>query len=740
MTRTLTGRLAAAAAVAALFAPRPAPAQTTYTWTGAGGNPNWTTPGNWGGTAPPSDPNVTRLVLTGNTNTATVLDLALSANSLTFDAAAGAFTVGGTSTLTLGSGGVTVASNANQAVNVPLALGANQTWANNGAGLFTVGGTITGGANNLTVGGPGNTTFAGAFASLGTLTKAGAGVVTFAHPDAFGTPNTPTAYGTVATGDITVTAGELVVGNLRLAAPGMNPNRGTGARNLAVASGAVVTVTGTLSLDPGDDEYVTQVAGPGTVRLRNPTSSLTAPSLSYDYGPSGGDASPWGSVITATVDVGPGTHWVVGKANRNDISRYAGDLRFDAPVTGPGNLQFRGTNVNGSRNFHAVLNAASPAFTGGVLVANADLNLTKAAALSAANPVTFNTVADAATQNDGKLFLWGYSVTIGSLNDTSEAGTNNFIRNGAIAGAANGGTNANGNAATLGVALGRDADSVLTITQSVAGVFHGVIADGPNDDGAGAAGVTYRTLGVVKAGPAALTLTGSNTYTGGTTVAAGTLLVSGQTGASSGTGTGPVIVSNSGTRLGGTGRVAGAVTVNNGAQLRAGDASGSGTLTLGGGLTLTTGAGIGFRVTNGSTPSGTPGGSTVGAAPNPTSNNFVHVTAGGLTVAPADIPTLRFVIDGTGTAFTPGQPYSYRVAQVFTSPGVPQDLSTVQLTGAGVQGQFSTVGFQAADFSLTGDAGGFLYVGFTPVPEPVTVLALAAAGLGLGRLRRRPPG
>ena len=33
-----------------------------------------------------------------------------------------------------------------------------------------------------------------------------------------------------------------------------------------------------------------------------------------------------------------------------------------------------------------------------------------------------------------------------------------------------------------------------------------------------------------------------------------------------------------------------------------------------------------------------------------------------------------------------------------------------QGTGAGVQGQFSTVGFQANAFSLTGDGSGFLYL------------------------------
>ena len=109
-----------------------------------------------------------------------------------------------------------------------------------------------------------------------------------------------------------------------------------------------------------------------------------------------------------------------------------------------------------------------------------------------------------------------------------------------------------------------------------------------------------------------------------------------------------------------------------------------------------------------------------------------------MTISPSDLTTLQIIIDGTGTAFTQGQEYSYRVGQAFTSPGVPTDLTFVQLVGPSFQGQFTAIGFQADTFSLTGDANGFLYVGFTPVPEPTTILGIAALSLGgLSAVRRR---
>jgi autotransporter-associated beta strand protein len=394
------------------------------------------------------------------------------------------------------------------------------------------------------------------------FTKVGSGKLVFSDNLAFGSANTPTTYGSINTGTITVSAGELQVANLRL-------NNGTtrtgGIRNLSIATGAVVTSTGTLFLDPKD--YTTPIiAGPGTLKLRTASASSANPSIAWDVGPNGGDAAPFGTDITAPIDVGStGTQVIVAKADRNDVGRYSGDLRFDGSLSGAANLQFIGLSQNTAHNAHFVFNADNTTFTGGVFLANADLALTATNALTAANSFTFDSAVDANTTNRASLLLFGHNMTIGSLNDTSAAGTTSFIRNGALV-AANGGTDTTGGGGAI--PLGSNTTATLTITQTTPGTFAGAFQDGPNDTGAGATG-TYNSLLVVKAGTATLTLTGSSTLTGSITVNAGTLANNGAIGGSSG-----VTVNNNAT-LGGTGSTAIPVSVATGGIVSGGTGLGA---------------------------------------------------------------------------------------------------------------------------------------------------------------------
>ena len=108
------------------------------------------------------------------------------------------------------------------------------------------------------------------------------------------------------------------------------------------------------------------------------------------------------------------------------------------------------------------------------------------------------------------------------------------------------------------------------------------------------------TLGgadLTKSGGGTLTLSGANTYLGGTIVNAGTLLINNVSG--SGTGSGSVIVNNSGSVLGGSGTMTGPVTVNSGATLAPG-ATASSTAILNTGSVTLLGATLALNV-NGTT-------------------------------------------------------------------------------------------------------------------------------------------
>ena len=185
-------------------------------------------------------------------------------------------------------------------------------------------------------------------------------------------------------------------------------------------------------------------------------------------------------------------------------------------------------------------------FTNGLTInGNASVVVNNAGALNSSAPdsVTFG------PSSSGTLNLNGFSVAIGSLSSNATA-VAPVIRNGSAT------------------------PVVLTIDQAVSGTYAGAIRDGA---GGG-------SLSLTMAGPAALTLTGSNGYTGVTTVNGGALLVNGKVTSGS-----SVTVNSTGTLGGSGGTIAGAVTVNAGGMITSSVGTGNapGTLTLGNGLTLT---------------------------------------------------------------------------------------------------------------------------------------------------------
>jgi autotransporter-associated beta strand protein len=229
-------------------------------------------------------------------------------------------------------------------------------------------------------------------------------------------------------------------------------------------------------------------------------------------------------------------------------------------------------------------------------------------------------------------------------------------------------------------------------------------------------------------------LTHANTYTGGTTVQAGLTLLVNNPIVAGGSATGMDGVTAGAGRVGGIGRIAGFVA-GTGDGLRVG---GTGRLAPGD-PTLNNGVGV-LYVTNRS---------------NLIAGGTFEVKLGGLTDTDTDRNQLRCnstinfdvananvkidVAKVGSVSFTPGQVYTYRIAQ--------PDVGITMPAGAG--GQFDpskltiTSSFDSpANFALSyQDLGGtdhYLVLTYTvPVPEPAFGLAVGAAVLGFGLRRSR---
>lgn len=578
---------------------------------------------------------------------------------------------------------------------------------NSDAGTLRLTGVIDGAGIALTIGGAGDVLIDNATNRIntgnGSITKDGAGTLTIATDNAW-------------TGALNINAGVVSTdASGRLGTAGLVTINGGTLRGTGDGSTSLISSTRGIALG----------ASGGTIEITNGAAEVAyngvlsgAGSLTK-IGPGalalGGNSTNSGPIL-----IGQGTLRI--RANNERIGNssavtVASGAAFDlagftetiGSIAGAGNITL-GTNGR----LVAGGDGTSTAFSGVISGGGTTGGITKAGAgtltLSGANTHTGTTVVNGGT------LLAGAANTLSATSAVvvNTGATLNLADNSqtipSLAGAGN-------------VALGTGTPlGTLTVGDSTSTTFSGVISG---------------TMNVNKVGSGTLTLSGNNTYAGTTDVNVGRLLVMGQTGTDSGTGSGTVVVGN-GATLGGNGRIAGGVIVTTGGTIRGGDASMVGTLTINGGLSLplATSATVGLRV-NDSAPVADPtksGLSTDGPTTNPTSNNFIHVTSGGLSANPA---TILFTIDGTNTPVEYGQTYSYRIGTVLTSPGVPQDLSGVLITN---QAQFSAIGFEQhgqMEFSVTGNVAGELFVNITPVPEPATVLGLAAGALGLGGLIRR---
>lgn len=131
-------------------------------WDGGGANNNWSTGANWDNNAVPIFPHA--LTFMGSTRLNNINDLSgITITSLTFDAAAGAFTLNGNDAALSGSIGFSAnpAAPITQTVNMNLTVNSDQSIDVPANGTLVLGGNFTTSANNLTKTGDGTLTFGG---------------------------------------------------------------------------------------------------------------------------------------------------------------------------------------------------------------------------------------------------------------------------------------------------------------------------------------------------------------------------------------------------------------------------------------------------------------------------------------------------------------------------------------------------------------------------------------------------
>jgi autotransporter-associated beta strand protein len=172
------------------------------------------------------------------------MDASWNINSLTFNATAGAFSLGSTGgfTLTVGVGGITNNSTNTETINNAIVLGAAQTWSAS-SGNLSVNGNVDNGGFALTLSGSSNIAVTGAITDSGSLTKSGSGTATLSGPNTY-------------TGTTTINGGTLSLDNAGSTTP-----------RIANTSGIVVNSSGTLLLTSSSGSSSDRINNSATVTL-----------------------------------------------------------------------------------------------------------------------------------------------------------------------------------------------------------------------------------------------------------------------------------------------------------------------------------------------------------------------------------------------------------------------------------------------------------------------------------------
>jgi autotransporter-associated beta strand protein len=494
--------------------------------------------------------------------------------------------ISGTSTLTLGSGGIDMtAATQDLTLGVNLALGeGTQEWnvsagrtlkLETGAfsrrvgstlislGSGTVSAAMAGLANDATgILGPWATAGAGAatrFANLSGGTMIG---YTGGAPNTWsGTLNDAAAnYDISAAGTTTYGASERVANTIRYIGPaGTTISLGNNSATGLTANGILNAGTGTITFTHGAGALTAagmHIGASKELVLHAANAAINVPARIHDHGSGASAVTITGpnpvtfggaNTYTGLTTIASGSLAVSGgNLGSGEIRVVSGAaLNLNTALTIAQTVTGRGTITGTSTT---TLNGDFSGFSG-IYIHNSTTNSTVVTHTASLSSRAAYHLASAQGSSQGLLTNIAngdHSFELGSLSGVA----NSLVRNG---GSVNG-------ASTLRIgALNTDS------------VFAGSIGGGGG------------TLGLTKIGTGMLTLSGTNSYNGPTHVIGGTLMVTGSL-----SGTGAVSIGDGGTLAGG-GSCAGAVTLEDGGVLAPGNNLG-GTLTLAGALALQDGA------------------------------------------------------------------------------------------------------------------------------------------------------
>ena len=465
-------------------------------WTGGGANNYWSTGGNWDNGAVPVFP--ASLTFSGSTRLNNTNDLTgVSANSITFDSAAGAFTLAGNS---LGLSG-NISFNGNppalitQSINLPLTATANFTSDLRANGNISIGGNVAGTNSTLTQISAGNV-----------------GILTLGGTNSF-------AGFIVNGGTNRITGNTAVIGTGGTQFYLANANSSFNS-TLVIESGANFSVGGTMTdagvigRDSGVGKVV-QNGGTFSFNLTNNPALIVGAGNNSNtrgtYNMSGGVLDMNGNTLGIALGAGV---LVTGVVNQVDgVITNVGQLYFNAFFAqGHGIYNLTGGSIYiGSGGITNFAGSGYEIYLGGGMVGafanwSSALNMT----LTGSNgPVTFNPAGNTISLSGILSGTGGLAVSGGGALVLS--GANTYT----------GSTTINAGTLTIGGS-----------GQLNSGIYAGLITNnGTFNYNSSAAqtnsGVISGTGALVQRGAGTLTLSGANTYTGNTTISNGTMALSG---------------------------------------------------------------------------------------------------------------------------------------------------------------------------------------------------------------------